>query len=310
VKRYLSFIFISSLILVGCQSESTLTQAGSTLTPTAQHLSQDKKSTTTLDSGNLLVKITPWPLTSTDSAKAVFVNCRETEQYQWLINDKEIYGESGQFLLNTSYNRGDNVTIIAHCGDHRVSHNSVVQNSPPMISEIKFQDPLITSGRDLTVISFATDQDQDLIDFSYEWTVDNNLLNDITVASLPGEFIHKGTSISLAVTPFDGFEYGVTFQSLNFLVPNSSPKFTSTPPPLTSNQYTYNVNATDPDHDYLTFRLEQSPKGMVINEESGQLTWPITQNTQPGTYDIKVIAEDNEGAQSRQFFSLSLSYPE
>ena len=310
MTRRLYFIFIACLILVGCQPESTSPQTGNSLTPAVQHLNHDVKSDQPLDSGHLLVRITPSPLTSRDNAKAIFLNCKQTVVYQWFLNDEKIYGETAQSLIGSNYNRDDSVTVIARCGENSVNSNAVVQNTPPAISEIKFKNPLIIAGKSITVTPIATDHDQDLIDFSYEWTVENNLLDDISDASLPGEYIHKGTNISLAVTPFDGYEYGATFQGLNLIVPNSPPKVTSTPPPLTSDQYTYNVNANDPDHDKLTFQIAQGPKGMIIHSESGQLTWDIAPDTQPGTYDIEIIAEDTEGAQSRQFFSLSLAYPE
>ena len=74
--------------------------------------------------------------------------------------------------------------------------------------------------------------------------------------------------------------------------PVQTPIITSTPITLaTVNQtYTYNVTATDPDGNTLSFSLTISPAGMTINSTTGLIDWTPTAL---GDYDVTVEVSDN-----------------
>jgi RHS repeat-associated protein len=57
--------------------------------------------------------------------------------------------------------------------------------------------------------------------------------------------------------------------------PNRPPVFTTTPKvDATINaQYKYDADATDPDSDNLTYNLALAPEGMVVNPNTGEITW-------------------------------------
>lgn len=67
--------------------------------------------------------------------------------------------------------------------------------------------------------------------------------------------------------------------------------------------YVYDANATDPDHDRITFSLVQQPGGMIIEPITGRITWTPTSNT-VGTFTVKVKASDEFGLFAEQAFSL------
>jgi len=73
---------------------------------------------------------------------------------------------------------------------------------------------------------------------------------------------------------------------------NHTPTITSTPDTTaTINQtYAYNVDATDPDGDTLTYSLTTSPAGMTINSITGLINWTPTAT---GDYDVTVEVSDN-----------------
>lgn len=80
---------------------------------------------------------------------------------------------------------------------------------------------------------------------------------------------------------------------------NQIPIITSTPI-ITSNQitsatvnqtYTYNVTATDPDGNTLTFSLTISPTGMTINSSTGLISWTPTTS---GDYDVMIEVSAGE----------------
>lgn len=73
---------------------------------------------------------------------------------------------------------------------------------------------------------------------------------------------------------------------------NQTPIITSTPitTATVGAAYTYNVTATDPDGNTLTFSLTISPTGMTINSSSGLISWTPTV---AGNYNITVEVSDN-----------------
>jgi len=67
-------------------------------------------------------------------------------------------------------------------------------------------------------------------------------------------------------------------------------------------EYTYDVNATDPDGDILTYSLTTKPTDMTINSSSGLITWTPTAK---GDYDVVVEVSDGS-LTDIQSFTLSV----
>ena len=78
---------------------------------------------------------------------------------------------------------------------------------------------------------------------------------------------------------------------------NHPPTITSTPPAMVNRTYQYDVTATDPDGDAITFRLSDAPDGMTIDADTGQIRWTAGP-TQIGTFTPSVIADDGKGGMS------------
>ena len=58
---------------------------------------------------------------------------------------------------------------------------------------------------------------------------------------------------------------------------NNAPTITTTPgvSTLPGAAYSYDVDATDPENDFLTYSLLTKPSGMTINSTSGLITWAV-----------------------------------
>jgi RHS repeat-associated protein len=69
--------------------------------------------------------------------------------------------------------------------------------------------------------------------------------------------------------------------------------------------YAYDVHAIDPDQDKLTYSLSNKPSGMVINPDTGLITWAATSQSNPINVEVKV--EDGRGAFDTQSFVLELA---
>jgi hypothetical protein len=118
---------------------------------------------------------------------------------------------------------------------------------------------------------------------TYYWTVD------------AGDGIDNHTDV-----PAEVWSFTVHLPSINH-----PPRITSTPP-ITATvgvEYIYNVTATDPDNDALTFSLGSPVEGMTIDPASGRLSWTPSSVQ---TLDIMVTASDGRGGIDRQTFTVKV----
>ncbi|WP_233902915.1 putative Ig domain-containing protein [Stieleria maiorica] len=92
--------------------------------------------------------------------------------------------------------------------------------------------------------------------------------------------------------------------------PNRRPAIQSQP--VTANVvgalYRYNVSATDPDKDPLTFQLPVAPAGMTIHPSLGAMVWQPSFE-QVGTHEVLVQVTDGRGGSNVQSFSISVDDP-
>jgi len=83
---------------------------------------------------------------------------------------------------------------------------------------------------------------------------------------------------------------------------NSSPVIESTP--ITTAKegalYTYEVEATDPEGDELTFTLLSHPDGMMINSSTGVISWTPTKD-QIGENEVVVEVSDGSKSDTQPF---------
>ncbi len=89
---------------------------------------------------------------------------------------------------------------------------------------------------------------------------------------------------------------------------NHPPTITSTAPTagVVGATYHYDVNATDPDNDPLSYALVSGPPGMSIDTNTGVITWlPVA--AQAGSTGITVSASDGRGGLATQSFAISVA---
>jgi len=83
---------------------------------------------------------------------------------------------------------------------------------------------------------------------------------------------------------------------------NSSPVIESDPVTTAKEGavYTYDVEATDPNEDTLTYSLTISPTGMTINSTTGVITWTPTED-QVGENEVVVEVSDGRKSTTQSF---------
>ncbi len=85
------------------------------------------------------------------------------------------------------------------------------------------------------------------------------------------------------------------------------PTITSTPPEtaLFGSTYLYQVTATDPDADALTYSLPTEPAGMSIDPDTGLVSWKPTAG-ELGANPVEVRVDDGRGGYATQTYSINV----
>ncbi|MBL8344626.1 MAG: tandem-95 repeat protein [Rubrivivax sp.] len=91
-------------------------------------------------------------------------------------------------------------------------------------------------------------------------------------------------------------------------VANQAPAITTSPPTagVVGTAYAYDVNATDPNGDVLTYSLTQAPSGMSINASNGLIAWTPS-SAQLGSQTVTVRVADPGGLAATQAFSINVA---
>ncbi|MCW8999177.1 MAG: putative Ig domain-containing protein, partial [Kangiellaceae bacterium] len=88
---------------------------------------------------------------------------------------------------------------------------------------------------------------------------------------------------------------------------NQAPTITTTPDPdaVVSQQYIYDVDASDPEGDSLAYSLNAAPNGMTIDSVSGVINWTPVSN-QVGSQNVTVVVTDSVGNTGSQSFVIEV----
>ena len=70
--------------------------------------------------------------------------------------------------------------------------------------------------------------------------------------------------------------------------------------------YTYQVKASDPDDDQLSYALEAPIPGMSISPASGLVTWTVPREFK-GTQDVVVVVNDGNGGTARYPLRITIN---
>ncbi|WP_046225224.1 choice-of-anchor A family protein [Vibrio sp. ECSMB14106] len=185
-------------------------------------------------------------------------------------------------------------------------------NEPPVIESTPVTQ--VTWPDEYQYVVVATDPDQDPITYSLAQSPNGMMINPITgVISWVTTYIPASSFGKFPVEVIATDDKG-EFDSQIFAVrldapSNYAPEITSTP--ITESTidtlYSYMVSAIDLDGDILSFRLDNAPQNMLIDAETGLITWPISYGD-TGSHLVKVVVSDGK-AEDRQSFNVNVTAP-
>lgn len=309
-------MYLTRLILIGFLS-ATLVACGedppqtSTL-PTAPQSQDDGEAPRAAansgmsGSGGVSVAILPENPTTGGCLRASIRGVPGSSLVVWSVNGTKVASGTATQLCNATYVRNDQVTVSVGTSDAGASATVVIGNSLPRVVDISSTPEEIRSGVEVTVSPIAEDGDGDDVDFSYQWLINGEPNPQLTDATLPASAFTKGDSLQVQIIPNDFYDDGPVYTSFATVVDNAPPVITSQPPQgIDSLQYRYQVAASDPDDATFSYRLDEAPEDMTIDENTGLIEWSLVEAS-PGEHRILIIVSDQDGAEAAQEYILTL----
>lgn len=199
-------------------------------------------------------------------------------------------------------------TTVNDFKDEDYPESDVTENRPPVVKSINVET-LTANPRDgFRVNVISEDPDGDSVDYIYQWKLNGEDIYGATDETLKWrDDFSKGDQLTIEVIPFDEEAEGVWKSEGTFTIPNAPPVIKSTPEgAVTGNSFSYRIIAEDPDGDPFTLSLENAPEDMVLNSETGEISWTFG-SEDSGDYSIDIIATDEEGSYSIQNVQFTIS---
>ncbi len=143
------------------------------------------------------------------------------------------------------------------------------------------------------------------ITWVYEWSKNNEPIGK--GESVRG-FFKRGDNVAVKILPFDGENYG-SAKLLTTEIKNTVPRITEgQSATFNDKNLTYQIKATDPDGDTLTYSLVEAPPGVNIDQKSGVITWlNVPENQQK--LDLKVKINDGHNGEIIYQSTVNFSQP-
>jgi hypothetical protein len=222
---------------------------------------------------------------------------------EWLVNDKLVDSPIAPKFNAAETKKGDKVLARAIIqGKEIVSNIIQIKNALPEISKVKILPEVFKPGDTLSVKVSGSDIDGDEVTISYEWTKNGEPAGNNKQIDVP---LKRGDHVDIKITPFDGEAYGRSVILRREIL--------NLPPMIIEDKkynfdgkvYSYQLKATDPDGDPLSYFLKSAPSGMTIDPLTGLIKWDVPPEFK-GKTSITVSVSDGQGGEAVQSLTLEI----
>ncbi len=165
-----------------------------------------------------------------------------------------------------------------------------------------------TAGTAYAYTARATDPDGDAISYTLDAAPAGMAINATSGAISWTPTLAQGGTHAVAVRATDAKgAYATQSFGIYVQLPNNNPPQISSKPTLRwapGVPYQYQVTATDPENDPLTYALDKAPAGMAMAAGTGLLTWnsPVL-----GSHAVEIKVQDTRGAYVVQSYTLQIA---
>lgn len=297
---------LSLLSLLSCSSDKTSELRETKMRDAADSAVSETAGTGILAPGSYYLEIKPVPSDATRKS-TIYLSAQgfapAEAKIEWRVNGEPVAGQSALQFKVDSTKKGDSIQAKVTIKGQEILSNIVqIKNSPPSVKKVRFVSEGLKPGDVLGVDTGAEDIDGDEVTFSCEWTKNGEPVGEgksMTVS------LKRGDKVIVKVTPFDGEAYGrpVTLErEINNMPPviHEHTKFS-----FDGRRYAYQVNASDPDGDALTYSLKSGPSGMKIDPSTGLVEWTVPADFK-GRVSFTVSVSDGQSGETSQNLSFQI----
>jgi putative Ig domain-containing protein len=264
--------------------------------------------------------ITPNPAGSAD-ALSLEIHAKDPDRdrlrttVEWYRNGELVGDLHDPIAPAGSFARGDRVYAIVYVADaaHEVTAQTAaltIGNSAPTIRNLAVTPNKATSADLLEAQANVSDSDNDAVQVTYRWHKNGEIVPAATSARLAPGTLHRGDKVYVEASAADGTDASAWVSSPVVEILNAPPAISSQPGYEMghNNVYSYDIAAKDPDDDQpLRYELVQGPKGMVVEETTGKLSWQVPQDAH-GNSPIEIAVSDAYGGRVTQSWVLSIDW--
>jgi len=223
---------------------------------------------------------------------------------EWLVNREPTVSPTPNYFKAAEVRKGEGVQAKARLQGKEIFSNTVqIRNALPELRTAKIMPEVFRPGDTLSIEATGADVDGDEVTLAYEWSRNGEPAG--SGKRMEGQ-VKRGDKITITVTPFDGEAYGRALILQR--------EVTNMPPVIMEDKrfnfdgkvWTYQVRATDPDNDPLTYSLKSGPEGMTIEPSTGFIRWSVPADFK-GKAAAGVAVSDSHGGEAIYTFNVTIS---
>ncbi len=263
------------------------------------------------------VSITPYPeARRIDNITALVTAWHDDDgdevsfKYEWYRNGELVDSLRGQVVPAMTFTRGDTVWCVVTpfdgyiYGDPVASPTVVIVNTPPDAPVVGVEPAEPYSFEDVVaqVVNPSEDADGDDIEYTYLWYRDGHLVDE--GETLSAEYTSTGEEWTLAVVPYDGYDYGDTaWFSFTVGGPVLSDGYVAPASGHPTDEFTYYVTYTNSRNyapAYVRVDIDGELYDMVPSDTTDTdytdgVVYEYTTTLDYGEHQFRFFAEDDRG---------------
>lgn len=201
------------------------------------------------------------------------------------------------------------LVFIANCSGDKSKKKTTkkeVKKMSLILQKVEIDPPNPTSTDHIRALPILKDKTMRHVKFKYMWYVNGDFINEADTGLLDKEYYKKGDSIYCKIKATRGPLESEQVSSDKVEVGNSPPVIELTPVDSFKipGRFSYQIQATDPDEDALSYYLIQPTEwSIIIDKDTGLITWDVPDlpvGETESTESAPTEDEESEGRSSKK----------